>query len=400
MRARAEPFGAWVRLDEPAALVAIDKPLARRLRVLPEDAWSPARLPSRPRPLEVHLAVTERCPVGCPGCYLDATPVGHQPTTEALCARLDAIDALGAFTVAFGGGEPLLRRDLDHLARHARARGLVPVLTTSGVGLGPARVDELLAFAQINVSYDGDDAVMLGSRGTDARAAERALALLVARGVRVGVNVVVSRHSFPSLAQTVAAAARLGASEVQLLRYKPAGRAVGLRYLADRLDNVQIAALPGLVASLVAHGGVPVRIDCALVPFVVSDAIAPGDLAAWGVFGCEAGRNLAIVRADGAVAGCSFASDAAPGPLDEDALAHAAVARFSAHADALPVPCASCAFRVACRGGCRVVADHAGRSGEADPECPRVVAFHERAGLDDPAQGGSSRAASRVSDEG
>lgn len=380
MRARAEPFGAWIRLDEPPALVAIDKPLARRLRVLPDDAWSEARLPRRARPLEVHLAVTERCPVGCPGCYLDATPGGHHPSTEELRARLDAIDALGAFTVAFGGGEPLVRRDLDELARHARSRGLLPVLTTSGVGLSPARVDELRSFAQINVSYDGDDAVMIGSRGTDARAAERALTLLSARGVRVGVNVVVSRHSFAHLETTVAAAARLGASEVQLLRYKPAGRAVGLRYLADRLDGVQIAALPALVRSLVGSAGVPLRIDCALVPFVVDERVSPGDLAAWGVFGCEAGRHLAIVRADGAVAGCSFASPTAPGPLDEDALAHPALASFPAHADALPAPCSDCPFRAACRGGCRVVAAHAGHAADADPECPRVVAFRRREG--------------------
>ena len=56
--------------------------------------------------------------------------------------------------------------------------------------------------------------------------------------------------------------------------------------------------MTALVASLVANAGVPVRIDCALVPFVVSDAVKPSDLAAWAVFGCEAGRHLATVRAD------------------------------------------------------------------------------------------------------
>ena len=38
-------------------------------------------------------------------------------------ARLDAIDALGAFTVAFGGGEPLVRRDLAVLALEQWEKG-------------------------------------------------------------------------------------------------------------------------------------------------------------------------------------------------------------------------------------------------------------------------------------
>jgi len=43
----------------------------------------------------------------------------------------------GVFTVAFGGGEPSTRDDLDQLAHAARARGITPVLTTSGLGLTP-----------------------------------------------------------------------------------------------------------------------------------------------------------------------------------------------------------------------------------------------------------------------
>ena len=375
LRARSEPFGAWVRLDEPPALVAVDRHVARRLRVLPDDAWTPARLPSRARPLEVHLAVTARCPLGCPGCYVDARAHGEHPTTAELRERLDAIDAAAAFTVAFGGGEPLLRTDLLELAEHSRSRGLLPVLTTSGAGLTAARIAELRAFAQVNVSYDGGDDAMRHTRGTDASFAERAIELLAAGGGRVGVNVLLTRETFPRLDATLRRAATLGAAEAQLLRYKPAGRAAGLSYLARRLSNDQIAGLPNVLRRLSREAVLPLRIDCALLPLIVDDEVSPDDLSTWGVLGCEAGRSLAVVRADGTVAGCSFASDGVAGPYGVAALSQEPLARFSAHADALPEPCATCPFRVSCRGGCRVVADHAGERGQPDPECPRVVRY-------------------------
>ena len=69
------------------------------------------------------MAVTARCGAGCEGCYLDARPDGVEPPRETLERELDALRDAGVFTVAFGGGEPTTRDDLDVLAgRGARAR--------------------------------------------------------------------------------------------------------------------------------------------------------------------------------------------------------------------------------------------------------------------------------------
>src|SRR5207302_1775948 len=104
-----------------------------------------------------------------------------------------------------------------------------PVLTTSGLGLSKARIEKLRAFAQVNVSYDGDGDTYARVRGFDgAEAAERAIERLACAGVRVGVNVVLTRDSFARLSETLVRARSLGASEAQLLRYKPVGRAASL----------------------------------------------------------------------------------------------------------------------------------------------------------------------------
>jgi radical SAM protein with 4Fe4S-binding SPASM domain len=384
---RYEPWGAWVRLESAAALVAIDRAGVRALGLDGGDAWAERGHDARPSPpLEVHLAVTGRCGAGCRGCYLDARPDGLEPPYEALCAALDALREAGVFTVAFGGGEPTMREDVDALALAARERGLTPVLTTSGLGLSPARVERLRAFAQVNVSYDGAGATYAGVRGFDgAAAAETAVRALASEGIRVGVNVVLTRASFPCLEETLARARALGASEAQLLRYKPAGRAASLDYFALRLSQDQVRALGPTLRRLVENLGPTeaapafgLRIDCALVPFLSADAelaANPAALARFGVFGCEAAGALAAVDARGYVAPCSFAPPTALAARDlADGYAEdPELARWRAYAARPSEPCAACSLAAICKGGCKVVASFVGGGFGPDPECPSVV---------------------------
>jgi len=382
---RYEPWGAWVKLESTAAIAAVDREGMRSLGLDGGKTWQDdPREQRRPSaPIEVHLAVTSRCGAGCKGCYLDARPDGHEPPRESLETLLDAMQDAGVFTVAFGGGEPTTRDDLAELAGAARARGITPVVTTSGLGLTDARLERLRAFEQVNVSYDGSSETYARVRGFDgAGAAERAIERLAAAGVRVGVNVVLTRESFPRLQETLERARSLGACEAQLLRYKPAGRAASLDYLAQRLTAAQGRAFAGtlraLSQSLCADGSFRLRIDCALVPFLSTDeeiARDPGRLARFGVFGCEAAGALAAVTATGHVAPCSFApatglpaADLADGHEQDPDLT-----RWRAWGDAPPEPCASCPIRVVCKGGCKVVSSFVEGTHGSDPECPRVV---------------------------
>lgn len=361
-RVRPEPFGAWVRLGDDT-LVAIDRRRAARLGVEPgefEEGYVPA-------PLEVHVAVTSRCPVDCAGCYQSASTDGAHVPAAQLRATLAGLRDAGVFTVAFGGGEPLLRDDLGALADEARALGLTPVVTTSGFGMTASRAKGLRSFAQVNVSHDGVGGGYAAVRGFDGVAvAERAVAMLRAEGVAVGINHVLTRQNVDGVAAMIEHARALGARELQLLRYKPAGRAASLDYLARRLTPAQCDAL-GETLRAVADAlgeGFSVRVDCALVPLVSRSLPDAATLARFGVFGCEAGRHLGSVRRDGSAGGCSF--DDAPGAEG--------IEGFRRFVAAPPEPCASCALRSVCRGGCKVVSRHLGEGFASDPECPRVIA--------------------------
>jgi pyrroloquinoline quinone biosynthesis protein E len=249
-------------------------------------------------------------------------------------------------------------------------------MTTSGFGLTRERAHDLSAFAQINVSYDGESADYAAVRGFDgAPAAERAMGHLAEAGVPFGVNVVLTRRTLPGLARTVARAEAIGAREAQLLRYKPAGRARSASYLATRLSAAQVdGLLPALEAIAAAHPSIALRVDCALVPL-----LGVGDverLTRFGVFGCQAGAHLAAVRVDGALAPCSFgpaSAVTARAAFTEGAAGWESDATLAAWRD-VPVeePCRSCPIRSVCRGGCKVVSAHETGALGPDPECPRV----------------------------
>lgn len=367
-RVRLESFGAWVRLDD-ATLVAIDRGAARRLGLDGGDFWKIQSVQIPARPLEVHLAVTSRCPLKCEGCYQSASAGGEHVARAAIERALRELGESGVFTVAFGGGEPLTRDDLGELATVARSHGLVPVVTVSGVGLTEERAKSLRDFAQVNVSHDGPGEGYSAVRGFDGKSlADKAISILVSAGVTVGVNHVLTRHNFDGLGEMCAHAERLGASELQLLRYKPAGRAATIEYLDRRLTRAQVECLAsGLESLSQKHSALSLRVDCAMVP-LLSGVIGDADLLArFGVFGCEAGRHLGAIDAQGRRQGCSFDTSArAPEVL-------------SAWAVSPPEPCASCGLREVCRGGCRVVSEHLTGALGPDPECPRVLAWRARA---------------------
>ena len=350
-----------VSLGEPAALVAIDRTRAQALGIEGGPVWDKPDVgldaATFEAPTEVHLSVTSRCPVGCRGCYVDARPQGHQPSFEELRERLEALAGAGVFRVAFGGGEALLRDDLDRLAAVAVELGIEPTMTTSGLGLTPQRASRLRGFAQINVSWDGPEGVYEQVRGVGKAPREmavRAIDALLGAGITVGINTVLTQVNFGSLAAIAAEAYELGATELQLLRYKPAGRAT-LDYLESRLSLAQREALPNVLREIVEREQIRVRIDCSMIPYFSRDeTIDVMTMRAWGVQGCEGGRSLMTVGAEGKVAPCSFWPKGGEGMSlsDPDAwFKDSALEGFRHHAQNPPAPCSSCGCRTTRRWG-------------------------------------------------
>lgn len=382
---RPEAFGGIVQLETPRALVFVDRDYARSLGEDGGARWhdgGDGDIGARPlaAPLEAHLQLTNRCDAGCKGCYTGATPTGAAGEW-GLAEWKRAVDALadaGVFHLALGGGESATLPWLGELARHATARGLVPNLTTSGL----AGVDDLVAiaplFGQINVSIDGVGPAYAAVRGFDGfDRADQAIVRLRAVKKEIGLNCVVTRQTFDGLGDVFAYARRRKLNEVELLRFKPAGR--GERtYEELRCTDAQHRAFLPAILRLARRHRVRVRVDCSYTPMIAWHDPGAEMLAQLAVYGCTGGDFLIGAKASGVMTACSFAAPPEGKPAVTDIGAYwDRPGAFGAFRDwrAADEPCASCRYHALCRGGCRVVSAHVtGSLAAPDPECPKVVA--------------------------
>jgi radical SAM protein with 4Fe4S-binding SPASM domain len=387
-RARLERFGAILQLAVPRALVFVDRDFARRAIAVDDPAiWADAEpaIGEQPlsAPLEAHLQLTNRCDAGCRGCYTGASPDGA-PGEWGLAEWMRAIDELadaGVFHVALGGGESAVLPWLGELADHARRRGIIPNLTTSGL----ASLDHLLAicdrFGQINVSLDGLGPTYARVRGFDGFArADAAIRALRRARREVGINVVVTRENFAELDGLFAYAAEQRLSEVELLRFKPSGRGARAYDELRCTDAQHRALLPAILAAARRHA-VRVKVDCSYTPMLAHHRPGRALLAELAVYGCTGGDFLVGAKPGGQLTACSFAApppalDGARPRITELRTYWEAPGAFGAFRAwrAAREPCASCDYHALCRGGCKVVSAHvAGDPSAPDPECPRVV---------------------------
>jgi radical SAM protein with 4Fe4S-binding SPASM domain len=374
---RYEAFGGIAALERPSALVFLDRDFMRSLGMTGHPVWASARR-GLTAPVEAHLTLTSRCPVGCRACYVDATVAGRADDADAAFwdRAVDELARMRVFHLALGGGEAALSPTLLRVARRARARGLVPNVTTSGIALPEELLEAADVFGQVNVSIDGIGDGYAAVRGTDVfGAADRAVRTLVARGFRVGLNVVLTRQTFDRLGEVVAYARARGIREVEILRCKPVGRGADV-FAAITLTPAQRRALLPMVLGLARRERVRLRLDCSMAPFVCAHDPDPEVLAFLGIGGCMAGDHLVSADAAGRVSGCSFLPPPPEAPrLDALSSQWDAPRAFSITRDYVtlaPEPCRSCRYLTLCRGGCRAVAAHAGDAGRPDPECPRV----------------------------
>jgi radical SAM protein with 4Fe4S-binding SPASM domain len=387
-RLRLEPFGAIVQLVTPRALVFVDRDRARSLGAAPGPAPAIWRDPADDgqvgravlsAPLEAHLQLTNRCDAGCRGCYTGATPQGAagEQDLAAWKRSIDELAAMGVFHVALGGGESAILPWLGELADHARARGLVPNLTTSGLSGLERLLDIADRFGQINVSLDGLGAAYAAVRGFDGFArADHAIRALRARKREIGINVVITRATFDQIDELFAYARRQRLNEVELLRFKPAGR--GARAFAELAcsDAQHRRFLPAVLAACRRHR-VRARVDCSYTPMLAHHRPDPALLASLAVYGCTGGDFLIGMKPSGLVTACSFAAPPAQRPRTGALRTYwqepGAFDAFRQWRDAAE-PCRSCDYHALCRGGCKVVSAHVlGDARLPDPECPRVI---------------------------
>ncbi len=127
------------------------------------------------------------------------------PTDKALTA-IDEVCSLGVSFFDLSGGEPLLRKDISILAKRAASYGCLISMNTNGTLLKSGSISKIAnVFDVVVVSLDGPKEIhdkLRGVAGTYEKAI-KTVRLLKARGVRVGVNSVVTPWNIEILPQFI-----------------------------------------------------------------------------------------------------------------------------------------------------------------------------------------------------
>ncbi|THB80730.1 MAG: SPASM domain-containing protein [Desulfobacteraceae bacterium] len=379
MKYRYENFGGIIASEDPPFLAFVDQAYMRGLGLPGSDRWETPNpdVGLLSAPLEVHMAITNRCSAGCPHCYMDSTveDPGEMTTLEFKRA-LDILAKAGVFHVALGGGEAIERSDLFDIAAYARQIGLVPNLTVSGRGITPGIAKQMTVFGQVNLSMDGvgeDYEVFRGNPMFDL--VDQAISSLVDAAVPTGINCVLGKRNFDGLEALFAYAGNKGLNEIEILRFKPAGRAAN-RYMDESTTFEQNIQLIPHLAGLSEKTGVTAKIDCSFVPMLCYHNPPKEALHSMATYGCEAGNVLLGVRSNGEVAGCSFLSGSGLSVFDFDKgfSRNPDLERMTGWAENAPAPCKNCDYLEICKGGCRAVSlAMTGDLWSPDPDCPKIV---------------------------
>jgi PqqA peptide cyclase len=173
-------------------------------------------------PTTLLAELTHRCPLHCPYCSnpVDLLRAESELTTDDWKRVFSEARRLGVLQLGLSGGEPLLRKDLEELAVHARSVGLYSTLVTSGLGLTRPRAERLkeagLEHIQISIQ-DSDPVVAEQIAGVRSVKHKQAAAALVRElGFAFTVNVVLHRANLDRIEEIIQLAADLGADRLEL----------------------------------------------------------------------------------------------------------------------------------------------------------------------------------------
>ncbi|TAN68805.1 MAG: pyrroloquinoline quinone biosynthesis protein PqqE [Methylobacter sp.] len=166
--------------------------------------------------------LTYACPLQCPYCAnpIDYAKYQSELSTEDWKRVLTQARKMGAVQLGFSGGEPLTRKDLAELVKHARDLGYYSNLITSGYGLTEEKIVQLkeAGLDHIQVSIQASSQELNDHlAGTESFQLKKEVAHLVKKhGYPMVLCVVIHRENIHQMPEILAMAEELGADYLEL----------------------------------------------------------------------------------------------------------------------------------------------------------------------------------------
>ncbi|MBB3171341.1 radical SAM/SPASM domain-containing protein [Parvibacter caecicola] len=326
---------------------------------------------SRHQPKSAYLHVTQRCNLNCIGCYSanELRNAANDPSATDLKKAINQLQHVGISHLIISGGEPLLRNDLEEIAKHAKENCGISAITvlSNGTLITKERARALSRYVdKIAISFDGcsSDSIpyIRGSQRFDQLCT--ALEAVVDSGTTGHIIATVHAKNYDDMQQYLQLADRYGVSvNFSLLSCRPSNEQI-----SDLIPNPQAQA--DLSRTLISCSSTTMVDDSPLGPSLVARS------------SCGAGCTCLSVDSDGSVYPCHmlhfpefrmgncYAEDIAC-ILEDD------IAQWFQSFDSVAIPhCNECPYLRLCGGGCRARAFYASSDIAApDPYCPMYKTY-------------------------
>ena len=174
------------------------------------------------RPTTLLAELTHRCPLHCPYCSnpLELIRAEAELSTDDWKRVFTQARELGVLQLGLSGGEPLVRKDLEELAAHARSLGLYSTLVTSGLGLTRKRAEALrdagLEHVQVSIQDSATESAERIAGVSSVKQKRAAIALVKELGFAFSINVVLHRANLDRIGELIDLAGDLGADRLEL----------------------------------------------------------------------------------------------------------------------------------------------------------------------------------------
>jgi AdoMet-dependent heme synthase len=183
------------------------------------------------KPIIMGWGITSLCNLTCPHCYSAATKKARNEldTGESL-EIIKAAKELGIRKIAWTGGEPLLREDLETLISYAAKKEMTSAITTNGVLLDKKRAKSLkkVGVKVIQISIDGSTAEQNNKirRATPEEFYKALDAVRICKelGFNVGMAMLIGEENLDDAPEYIKLAEKMKADCVRFCGFVPFGR--------------------------------------------------------------------------------------------------------------------------------------------------------------------------------